>query len=444
MTRFRYSVFISFLFCSSAVIHGQSREVEFAHRSINSLTEVMIRDITSPPVASRSYLYTTIAFYESVRPGNSSLKSLAGSLNGLDKLPAPSSDSSYDWLTCGLAAFYQTARWLVFSKELFQQSWDSIQRDADRRNLPADVVERSVRFGNAVALQVIAWAKTDNYAQTRGMQRFTESKADGEWKQTPPDYMEAVEPYWKMIRTTVLDKPDVFKVDRPPAYQSEEFMKECREVYQVGNKLTRSERNIANFWDCNPFATQTVGHLVYSIKKLSPAGHWIGITRIAIDKTKQDLAHALLSYSLVSVSMFDAIIAVWDEKYRSNYIRPVTAIQKFISPTWQPLLQTPPFPEYLSGHSVISMSAATMLTKIYGDKFSFADNSEQPYGLPIRKFKSFYIAANEAGMSRLYGGIHFRKAVIQGLDLGRKVGEAVTQRMGSRGVMGDKIKNAIR
>ena len=193
--------------------------------------------------------------------------------------------------------------------------------------------------------------------------------------------------------------------------------------------LPNEQRAEASFWDCNPFATQTVGHMMYSIKKVSPGGHWIGITSIAIAQKKMKLIDALYTYSMVSVAIFDVVIAAWSEKYKSNYIRPITAIQQSGAPEWQPVLQTPPFPEYVSGHSVISMASAVVLTHIFGDHFHYTDDSERNYGLPERSFNSFFDAADEAAISRLYGGIHFREAIDNGKDLGRNVGNLVIERI---------------
>jgi hypothetical protein len=135
----------------------------------------------------------------------------------------------------------------------------------------------------------------------------------------------------------------------------------------------------------------------------------------------------MLIYTSISIGLMDAFICCWDEKYRTNRIRPETAIRKYIDPAWTPLLQTPPFPEYLSGHSVISASSATILTQFFGDKFHYTDSVEISYGLPARSFNSFNEAAIEAGVSRYYGGIHFMDAIDEGRKQGIKVGEWVMQ-----------------
>jgi hypothetical protein len=123
--------------------------------------------------------------------------------------------------------------------------------------------------------------------------------------------------------------------------------------------------------------------------------------------------------------MTDAFISCWNNKYLYNRVRPVTAINKLIDRNWTPLLQTPPFPEYTSGHSVISTTAATILTHLFGDRFSFADDTEKEFGLPTRKFNSFAAASAEAAISRLYGGIHFRDAIENGIKEGEQIGKFV-------------------
>jgi hypothetical protein len=403
------------------IAQQQQQNLQLVKEGVFALTDVMIRDITSPPVASRNYVYSLVAFYEAVLPGDKKYESYAGLLNGLDSMPKIIPGKQYDWLLAGMTAFYKTAYALVFSKEQFQDAYDVVQLQLNKKKVSTDVHKRSVQFGEQVAARILQWASQDGFGKTRTMARYTLGKQAGNWQQTGPDFMEAIEPNWNTIRTLTLSKPDEFLLPQPAPFKSEIFLAECDEVYKVGKNLTLEQRAFTNFWDCNPYATETVGHLMYSIKKISPAGHWIGITGIAVQQKKQGLVAAMYTYSLVAVAIFDAIIATWDEKYRSNYIRPVTAIQELISPTWEPFLQTPPFPEYPSGHSVISATAATILTHLFGNNFHYADDVEKPYGLPSRSFNSFLEAANEAAVSRLYGGLHFREAIDNGKILGKNV-----------------------
>ena len=206
------------------------------------------------------------------------------------------------------------------------------------------------------------------------------------------------------------------------------------EVYTISEKITADgdtseEIAIAQFWDCNPYVSVTRGHLMFATKKITPGAHWMGIAEIACKKTNADFNKTVFAYTHTSIGIFDAFISCWDEKYRSNLIRPETLINNNIDENWKPILQTPPFPEYVSGHSVVSGAAATVLTSIFGDNFAFLDDTELPYGLPVRSFDSFNAAAQEAALSRMYGGIHYRAAVEIGLDQGIEVGELVVKKL---------------
>ena len=149
----------------------------------------------------------------------------------------------------------------------------------------------------------------------------------------------------------------------------------------------------------------------------------MSIAGIVSKKKHLDMMEASAVYTLTSIALFDAFISCWDEKYRSNVIRPETYIDKYIDESWRPLLQTPPFPEYTSGHSVVSAAAAVVLTSFFGEGFEFDDSTEKDFGLPVRHFESFVQAADEAAVSRLYGGIHYRPAIEAGKTEGRQIGE---------------------
>jgi hypothetical protein len=174
------------------------------------------------------------------------------------------------------------------------------------------------------------------------------------------------------------------------------------------------------------------GHVMYATKKITPGGHWLGITGIATRQAKADLMKTLEAYTRVSLSLADGFISCWDEKYRSDRIRPETAINENLDKNWVPLLQTPPFPEYPSGHSVISNAAAVVLTDLFGPTFKYTDSTEIAYGLAPRKFQSFKAAADEAAISRLYGGIHFMSAIENGAQEGLQVGNYVVSKLKTR------------
>src|SRR6202008_155415 len=150
---------------------------------------------------------------------------------------------------------------------------------------------------------------------------------------------------------------------------------------------------------------------------------------IACGQAKLSFQITMLLHTIVALTLHDAFISCWDEKYRSNRIRPETAINLYVDAKWKPLLQTPPFPEYSSGHSVISTASAEVLTYLLGDNFSFVDSTETYIGLPARNFSSFRNAAAEARIGRLYGGIHFRDAIENGGEQGKKVGELIIRKL---------------
>ena len=200
----------------------------------------------------------------------------------------------------------------------------------------------------------------------------------------------------------------------------------------VGKELSDEQKTIAAFWDCNPFVMNVRGHVMFATKKISPGGHWMNITRVACEQSKADMATSAEAYVRVAISLFDAFISCWHEKYRSRLIRPETYINQYIDKDWIPLLQTPPFPEYSSGHSTISGSASVALAGLFGEKFAFTDSTEVQYGMTVRSFSSFAHAAEEASISRLYGGIHYRRAVDEGLVSGQMIGEFIRSRVQTR------------
>jgi hypothetical protein len=206
------------------------------------------------------------------------------------------------------------------------------------------------------------------------------------------------------------------------------FYKALIEVKQVGDSLTAEQKHIADFWDDNPFKMNVTGHVMFATKKFSPAGHWMNIVGIGAQKAGADLHTTIAAYAQTSIALFDGFIACWDEKYRSNYIRPETVINQLVDPNWQPYIQTPPFPSYVSGHSTISNAAAEVMTSYFG-RVSFTDTSLQEFGIANREIKSFKEAAQEASISRLYGGIHYRFDLDEGNTLGEKVGRQVVDRI---------------
>jgi hypothetical protein len=247
--------------------------------------------------------------------------------------------------------------------------------------------------------------------------------------------MDAVEPNWGRHRPFAMDSASQFRPKPPHRFDMTEgspFYRQAKEVYDVSKQLTQEQRALVAFWDDNPYVMHVRGHAMFATKKASPGGHWMGIASIAAQKAGADLMQSAEAYARTAIALADGFISCWDEKFRSNLIRPETVINAHVDEAWTPLLQTPPFPEYPSGHSVISNAAATVLTEQFGDAFAFRDTTEARYGLPARRFPSFAAAAAEAAISRLYGGIHYRMAIEEGSVQGRRVGEQVIRRIRTR------------
>lgn len=429
---------IAFIGCNSANPEWKkdSERPAFLHNSLQAITDVIVHDIFSPPVASRIYAYSTIAAYEAMAPGYPSYQPLAGQLKDLAPGPKPEAGKEYCFPLAGAKAMIVVGKKLIFSEEKIDEYEAGMLKEFKSINMPADVYERSLAYGEAVGKHILEWADKDNYKQTRTFPKYSITDDAHRWRPTPPDYMDGIEPHWNKIKTMVLDSAQQFKPVPPTPFnmtdKNSQFYKNAYEVYKAlevpeADKIERVA--IANFWDCNPYVSHHKGHVMFATKKITPGGHWMGITKVACLKANTEMMKSAQAYVLVAVALREGFIACWDEKYRSEVIRPETVITTYIDPNWTPHLQTPPFPEYTSGHSVISTAAAIALTTVFGDNFAYTDSTEVAYGMPVRNFTSFKQAAEEAAKSRLYGGIHYRPACEVGVEQGKKVGELVVNKL---------------
>lgn len=429
-------LFLSFLFIVSCKKEGIQIETNDFHFLVDEVTEVMIHDIFSPPVASRIYAYPNIAAYEVLNAENGKYQSLSNQLNDLTAVESLPKNEQTNKRLAALIAYLDVAKELVFSKEELISVRDSLYEHW--KSINSTEFLAAEKYGLAVSSHIIDWMKKDNYTETRSMPNFNVHSDDpGRWQPTPPAYMNGIEPHWSKIRPFVLESSSQFKPVPPPTFSMEknsEFYKEVMDLYEMTNKIREKgdaseEVAIAQFWDCNPYVSVNKGHFMFASKKITPGAHWIGICKIATKESASDFEKTIFAYTKTSIAIFDAFISCWDEKYRSNLIRPETLINKLIDNTWAPLLQTPPFPEYTSGHSVVSGAASEVLTSIFGDDVAFEDTTEIPYGLPVRNFTSFRNAAKEAAISRMYGGIHYSSAIKNGLTQGISLGNFVNGKL---------------
>ena len=429
-----YRILTVLLFLIAGCKQQQKEMPQFSNDDIShiitEMTDVMIHDVTNPPLAARFFSYATLAGYEVIAKNTKGFKNMHGILNGYPEIKGNDSIKGYSYQLAALLAMLETAKKMQPSGKLLADYEQHFIDSCKKSGMDEEMVESSLQYASLISKQILAYAKADKYNKISNYPRYTSLNTEGSWYPTPPAYIAAVEPYFNTVRPFTLDSASQFKPAAPVAFSTEkksDFFKLMQANYD--EKLPIEHKEIAAFWDCNPFAVQDNGHLLMALKKISPGAHWLGITGIACEKGKKTFDESMLIYTTVSIGLMDAFMACWDEKYRSNRIRPETAIRKYIDPEWRPLLQTPPFPEYLSGHSVISATSATILTHYFGDNFSYTDSVEVSYGLPAKTFSSFQKAAEEAGISRFYGGIHFMDAIDNGRVQGIKVGEWVLQRI---------------
>jgi hypothetical protein len=399
------------------------------------ITEVMVTDVASPPVAARIYAYTTLSAYLAITQSNPQFKftDILKASNLPNTSLSLSTVDSYEF-----AAIY--AMLLVGEKVMpsgyllkeAQANW--VKKALKEKIITKKNLDSHLQFALTIADEVLLWAKKDGYIQLTALTRYTPKEGEGNWYPTPPAYMAAVEPEWKTMKTFFLDNLEDFKPKEMTPFDlssGSPFQLQLQEVYETGKSLNEEEKLIANFWDCNPFKVEFTGHMAIGVKKISPGGHWIGITGISAEKAKLNFAETAYIHALMGMTLHDSFVSCWKAKYETNRIRPETVINQKIDRSWKPLLQTPPFPEYTSGHSVISSASAEILTGYFGGDFSFLDTSEIYFGLPERAFSSFYQAADEASISRLYGGIHFRDAIENGILQGKKIGKHILEKVKS-------------
>jgi hypothetical protein len=421
----------------SACNQAKKDQAQFSGKDIDNviteMTATMIHDITNPPLAARYFSYACLAGYEVVSQNNPSVKSMHGILNQYPDIKKPDSIKGYAVQLSALLAMIKTAEKIQPSGYLMSAYEQKFLDSCKKSGFSDDEIESSVRYASYITKQIMAYVKTDGYSLISNYERYTPTGKEGDWYPTPPGYIAAVEPYFKKVRPFLLDSSTQYKPAPPVAFSKEKqspFFKQLLLNYvEEQHTMSQDHKVIAAFWDCNPFAVQNEGHLMIGIKKISPGAHWLGITGIACEKAKKSFNESMEIFTSVSVGLMDAFICCWDEKYRSNRIRPETAIRKYKDVEWQPLLQTPPFPEYPSGHSVVSASSSVILTHYFGDNFNFTDNVEVNYGLPARTFTSFTQAAEEAAISRFYGGIHFMDAIDNGFAQGKQVGHLTVEKL---------------
>ena len=407
-------------------------DVEYLHAAQKKLTDIIITDIFTPPVASRVYVYPMLAAYEAGKFSKTDATSITAQLKGFEAMPTPESGKSYNYTVAAIKALCTTSKKVIFSTKDID-AFETKTFDELKGSMTEEVFNNSVSFGENVANVVIKRLESDNYKETRGMERFeVKTGINGRWVPTTPDYADGIEPHWCDMKTMVMDSAGQCRPVPPPAYSEDKnspFWKALVEVYDLSKTVVEERENIMIFWDDNPFVSRTKGHLMFQDKKMTPAGHWLAICQSFLKDRKIGFYESLRAYTLTSLALYEGFISTFEAKYYYSLVRPETVIGAKIDKQWHPLLVTPSFPSYTSAHSTVSGAAAEVLTSLFGDNQAYTDTTEKEYGLPVRSFKSFHEAALEASVSRVYAGIHYRFDCDKGNEEGKMVGKLIVSKI---------------
>ena len=485
MLRFHFSrlargVAVGSAFVAAAVAAGCDRtpanDPVVIARWMQALYGAIRVERLAPPVGSRVVAYASTALYSGFAVTDPALTPLHGVLNQFPELPAPDAGKRYDGTLVAVSAERTVLDSLL--REALPTTRAAMGSLADSltkaRASSDDVRERSLALGQAIGQRIVLWAHGDGFDSTRG-RKYEVPKGPGLWiNDSPADWFATTnisgasvdvdpsnpanemrtanrsdrdlilnrpkvkgggtlpaanmavvtEPYWGQLRPFAIERWDVCAVDSAPRYGAtadSPLYKEAKEVFDIHAALTPAQKEIALYWADNPGESGT------------PSGHWTAISSQLVSELKLNPTDAVRANTLTAIALADGFISVWGYKFRINLIRPRTYIRQVMDSTWEPFIPTPPFPEFMSGHSAISAAAATVLTSLLGTK-PFDDSTSMNIGHPPRHFNSFMDAAIEVGMSRVYGGIHFPSGNIQGRVVGKCLGNKVAQRFGLKPV----------
>ena len=386
-----------------------------------------LRDATQPPtIASRTIGYTAVTAYEAVVPGMADHRSLGGQLNELAELP-PLPTGQHHWpLVLNTAVAEIQRNLFATAPQAVIDNINALEADIadDFTGVAQATIDRSVDRGLVVADAIWQWAQEDGFAELNNCP-YTAPVGPGLWEPTPPAFSPPHQPCWGDLRPFVLLYGAECSVLDPVPYSEDPtsaFYAEALEIYDLVNNLTQEQLDIAQFWADSPGQSGT------------PPGHWVSILSQVAEQQDLQLDATAEASARVGLAVADAFISCWDMKYHYNYLRPITYIHDpngINDPAWTTapgigggIIPTPAFPEFPSGHSTQSGAVAYLLTDMLGD-VAFTDDTHAALGLPARSFDTFFDAAQEAALSRMYAGIHFRTAVETGIQQGICVGDVI-------------------
>lgn len=374
----------------------------------------------TPPVQARAFGYMGLALYEAVIDGMPDHRSVASQLNGIGSLPE-ANGIPYNWALVANAALAEVMRGLwgdktnVAAQNIADlNALESSLASQYAVGVPPGLAMLSSDYGRRVGAAVYATSRDDGGDEgylTNFPTTYTPPVGQQYWVPTAPGQV-AMQPFWaKTVRTFALSSANQCDPGPPPKYSedpSSAFYAEANLDYELSKTLTPEQTTIAKYWADGPGT-------------ISGPGHSLAIVNEIVMQENANLAMAAETYARAGIADADAVTGIWWAKYEYNLIRPVTYIRRVIDPAWSPLLPTPPFPEYVSAHSGQSAAVMSVLESLYGENVAFVDHAHDADGFAPRSFDRIFDAALEAGMSRLYAGIHFKSGNVNGRSLGECV-----------------------
>ncbi len=396
----------------------------------NKVIEVIMDDVFNAPVASRIHAYSNIAAYEVAIIGNHKYTSVAGQLTDFTSIPTIAvavNHTHASWYT-----HLYTAQKFVYSEYKIDAAIGSIDSFLFTVYKDTTAINNLHTYAKQVANHIFDWAKKDNYIYTRTLSRYVLSDSLGAWQPTAPDYGNALEPNFSLMRSFVAVAPLYVPITPNNKYSSKKnsaCFKNALALNKLYTNLDSTKIKTALYWDDNPKTLITAGHMGFFIHKVSPGGHWLKITGQATQQNNFNNVATAHTYMLASIAMYEGFLNCWSQKYISNSIRPETYIQRCINNKFKPVIETPPFPEYPSGHSTVSAAISTILMQTIPQPFTFTDSSQAYLNMPLRTYNSFSAAAQEASISRYYGGIHFMPALNNGAKHGTAIANYILKKI---------------
>jgi len=368
----------------------------------NSLMMNCLRkDSSAPPLATRSMALTQLAVFDTVNSIHPKYRPYRFFIAGYQ-------DASAD--AAAAAAAHGVLR------ELFKKQTETLDKEyqSSLESLAHNVgTEAGRELGEKIASLYLKSRETDNL-ETTSTDNYPE--IEGRWIPTPPDYLKPLQPGWGSLQPFAIKSGSAFRQSGPPALSSSCYPASLDEGRRLGanDSAARTEEQslIARFW-ADGAGTAT------------PPGHWNQIALLLSERAGLSVIENARLFALLNVALADSCIAAWDMKFHFVFWRPVTAIRKAGAADWEPFLKTPPFPDYVSGHSTFSGAAATLLGLFFGGDEQNVDVQSEAIPGSVRHFSSLQKAAEEAGFSRILGGIHFSFANEDGLKAGRQIGRYV-------------------